>query len=307
MTLAIGVDGGGTLTRAVLIDGRGTELSRGGSSGAVVTAGAPEAAAKAVSEAVHAAAERGGVALPVGGLWAGLAGASLAAGRQTVAAELEAAGLAERVVVGTDVEAAFHDAFGQGPGILLIAGTGSIAWGRNATGAVVRVGGWGERLGDEGSGFAIGAGALRAIALADDGRGPATALRQLVLEHLSIDRTDGLIGWAATATKGAVAALAPLVSRASTADDPAAAAILATAVADLCLHLDTVLDRTGPWPEPPELVLWGGLIGHGGPLRDAVADAVDAYSVRLSSDDLDPAMGAAKLALATLSDARLDP
>lgn len=304
MTLVIGVDGGGTLTRAVIIDERGREISRGGSSGAVVTAGAPEAAAEAVSEAVHTAAERGGVVLPVDGLWAGLAGASLATSRQAVAAELEAAGLAERVVVGTDVEAAFHDAFGQGPGILLIAGTGSIAWARNTTGAVVRVGGWGERLGDEGSGFAIGAAALRAIAQADDGRAPATALRELVLERLSLDRPDGLIGWAATATKGAVAALAPLVSRASAEEDPVAAAILTTAVADLCLHLGTVLERTDPWPEPPELVLWGGLIGDGGPLRGPMTEALAGFSVRLSSGEVDPAMGAAKLALAALSEVR---
>jgi glucosamine kinase len=301
VTLVIGIDGGGTLTRAVIADERGKEVARAESPGAVASADAPGAAATAVSDAVRLTAERAGVVLPVDAMWAGLAGAGTSAARSAVARELQTATLARLVIVGTDVEAAFHDAFGRGPGILLIAGTGSIAWARNARGSVVRVGGWGERLGDEGSGHAIGIAALRAVARAADGRGRSTVLQSMILEHLALDGPDALIGWTGKATKREMAALVPLVSRAAAEGDPVAADILGTAVADLLEHLSTVLERAGPWPESPELVLWGGLLRGGGPLRTSVAEAASAYPVRLAAREVDPAMGAAKMALAQLS------
>jgi len=298
MTPVVGVDGGGTHTRAVIVDEEGRELGRAQSRGAVVSAESAGEAVRAVSEAVRAAAERAGATLPVRAMWAGLAGAGLEAAKLAVARELGAAGLAEGVVVGTDVEAAFHDAFGTGPGVLLIAGTGSIAWARSAAGEAVRVGGWGERLGDEGSGFAIGMEALRAVTRAEDGRGPRTALRGSLLERLGFDRVDALISWVAEATKGDVAGLVPLVTRVSAAGDEVAVGLLATAVADLSAHLGAVLERAGPWEQPPELVLWGGLLVSGGPLHADMVQAVAAHAVRLTGRDVDAASGAARLALA---------
>jgi glucosamine kinase len=301
VSFVVGVDGGGTRTRAVITDQNGMELARAEAPGAVVTADAPGDAVEAVSEAVRAAAERAGVGLPVDGMWAGLAGAGLNDVRAAVARELQAAQLATRVVVGTDVEAAFQDALGSGPGILLISGTGSIAWARHPTAGVIRVGGWGEGLGDEGSGYAIGMGALRAVAQAEDGRGPATALRDELLEHLSLKEPEGLVAWIAGASKGDVAALVPLVSRVAAGGDPGAAGILAAAVEDLTTHLRTVLERAGSWPEVPGLVLWGGLLGEGGPLRDALVAAAGHYPVQLMARDVDPPIGAAKMALAALA------
>lgn len=302
MTLVIGVDAGGTHTRAVIADAHGRELGRAEAPGVVVGAVPTGAAVRAVTQAVQRAAEGADVGLPVEGMWAGMAGAGSKAGRLTVARELTAAGLAQRVVVGTDVEAAYHDAFGVGPGILLIAGTGSIAWAHHPTEGVIRVGGWGEKLGDEGSGYAIGMGALRAVAHAEDGRGPETALRGDLLEHLEVGRPEGLIAWASSASKGDIAALAPLVARASEHGDQVASGLLSQAVEDLTAHLTTVLRRAGPWPEPPGLALWGGLLSDGGTLRTAATVAIADYPVRLVSSDLDPAMGAARMALSALSE-----
>lgn len=299
MTSFAGVDGGGTHTRAVIVDGEGRELARGEAGGAVVSAEAPGRSARAVAQAVRAAAERADVPLPVDVLWAGLAGAGTREARVAVTEELRPLGVAERVVVGTDVEAAFHDAFGQGPGVLLIAGTGSIAWARGASGEAVRVGGWGERLGDEGSGFAIGTAALRAVARAADGRGPGTLLVDAVLEGLALDRVDTLVPWAAKASKGDVAGLVPLVARAAAEGDAVAAGLLGEAVPALCDHLRAVLERAGPWPRPPELVLWGGLLSPGGALHEAMVEAVGAFPVRLRCGDIDPALGAARLARAS--------
>jgi glucosamine kinase len=290
--------------RAVITDEEGRELGRGEAEGAVVGVDSPETVAGRAARAARRAAEVAGTSLPVSALWAGLAGAGRDAGRLATERELRAMGLAAEVVVGTDVEAAFHDAFGSGPGILLIAGTGSIAWGRGETGEVIRVGGWGEQLGDEGSGYAVGMAALRAVTRATDGRGPATALTEQVLEHFSLARPEDLIEWIATAGKGDVAALIPLVAAASASGDAVARVIMDDAVADLLTHVATVLDRAGPWAHPPELVLSGGLLESGGPVREGVERAASMHAVRPSARGVDPEMGAASLALQRLQPPR---
>jgi len=300
----VGVDGGGTRTRAVILDDRGVELGRAEARGRVATAESPRGAAEAVAAAVRAAAERARVDLPGLVLWAGLAGAGRDDVRDAVRSELAGTGLARDVHVGTDVEAAFHDAFGDGPGLLLIAGTGSIGWGRAADGRIDRVGGWGERLGDEGSGYAIGLDALRAVVRASDGRDPATRMSPAVLAACGMEDASDLVGWIERAAKSDVAALVPIVVDAAARLDPAAAAIVERAVAALDRHVATLLERAGPHTEPLRLVLWGGLIAEGGPLRSAVREAVQRHALVLSDAGVDPPRGAARLALGLLAEAR---
>ena len=300
MSFVIGVDGGGTLTRAVIIDVRGLELGRAEAPGAVVSAGEPEAAAGAVAHAVRAAAERACVELPGAVLWAGLAGAGEARARLAVHELLEPARLAQQVVVGTDVRAAFEAAFPDGPGILLIAGTGSIAWARTPEGEVGRAGGWGQQLGDEGAGYAIGLGALRAVARAEDGREGATVMRDDVLRALALREPTDLIAWAASASKAEVAALVPIVVRAAATGDSAAQQILDEAARELARHVTALLDRLGPWRAPPPLLLWGGLIGEDGPLRERLSSELGPYDVELRGGAIDATMGAARLALRAL-------
>jgi N-acetylglucosamine kinase-like BadF-type ATPase len=250
---------------------------------------------------VRAAAEAAGVPLPLDALWAGLAGAGSEEERRAMSEALSAAGLAAQVSVGTDVEAAFHSAFGSGPGVLLLAGTGSVSWARGPSGETVRVGGWGERLGDEGSGYAIGLKALRAVVRAHDGRGATTRLTAGVLEAVGRDEAEQLVGWIASAEKGDVAALVPVVVSAEAVGDPVAREILVDAAAALRLHLEAILERAGPWPEPPDLVLWGGLLQEeGAPLRQAVERLVAELPLRLRPRRLDAALGAAHLALSGL-------
>jgi len=124
MTLVIGVDVGGTSAEGVVLDENGEEVARGTSSGAIVTLQDPDSAAAAVTNTVRSAAVDGEIRLPVSVLWAGLAGAGSQAARRIIEDKLSGTGLADTVQVGTDVEAAFFDAFGSGPGVLLIAGTG---------------------------------------------------------------------------------------------------------------------------------------------------------------------------------------
>ncbi|MDA0312722.1 MAG: hypothetical protein O2992_11485 [Gemmatimonadetes bacterium] len=293
----IGVEGGGTSTRAVVLDAQGTEVARAECPGAVVTAANPTDALKAVTQAARAAAERAGLDLPCAALWAGLAGAGRPDARVAMTDVLRSAGLAHTITVGTDVEAAFADAFGGGPGVMLIAGTGSIAWARDRTGVEYRVGGWGQHFGDEGGGHWIGVECLRCVAHGEDGRGPVTALRDVALAHACVAGPDQLIAWAGAATKSQIAGLAPLVVEAAAAGDPAARHVVARATEALRRHVSSVVHRSGPWAEPTQLALWGGLIWQGGPLRASLAQALTSLPVELLDRALDPPLGAARLAL----------
>ncbi len=291
----IGVDGGGTKTRAVVLDHDGREVGRAEGGPAIASARDPLGAAQAVAGVARAAAAAAGVQTPVEVVWAGLSGAGREAARSAVELELGRTGVARMVRVGTDVEAAFHDAFGHGPGILLIAGTGSIAWGRSESGREARVGGWGRHIGDEGSGYAIGVEALRRIARQADGRARETNLRKVILDHLRLAGPDDLVQWSADASKSQVAALAPVVTLAAEVGDEVAAEILARAVDELVGHVLTLLETLGPWHEPPHLALGGGLLQPGGPLRAAVERKVTEERLKVLARPLDGALGAAAL------------
>lgn len=304
MSVVVGVDGGGTRTRAVLIDERGRELGRAEHAGAVVTVNDPARAADAVTGAVRRAADRAGVELPVDAMWAGLAGAGNPAARDAVAAALRERALAERVVIGTDVEAAFHDGFGSGTGVLVIAGTGSIVWARDAVGRVHRVGGWGRVLGDEGSGHWLGIQGLRLVTRAEDGRAPATALRGAMLTALGLGAVDELVAWVDSAAKAEIAALAPIVVGIAGRGDEGAQRIVDAGIAALRGHVEAVLavmNVRGSGKPSPDVILWGGLLAGPGPLRGRMETALAQLGVTVVGRELDPPHGAARLALAARS------
>jgi len=97
-----------------------------------------------------------------------------------------------------DVDAAHLGAFAGRPGILILSGTGSMAWGRNSAGVSSRVGGWGDVIGDEGSSYWIGKAALGLVSQSFDGRAAPTMLAKAMFEHLQLDGSDpvnALGGW----------------------------------------------------------------------------------------------------------------
>ena len=301
LRIVIGIDGGGSRTRAVLVDETGLELARGEGDGAVVTERTSDEAVGAVVAAVRAATLDAGLRLPVDALWAGMSGAGAEPARRAVLRKLANAGLAKSAEVGTDVEAAFHDAFPDGPGVMLVAGTGSIAWARDERGRTGRVGGWGTYLGDGGSGYAIGMAALRRLVRAEDGREVPTMLRERLLARLSLPDPRDLVEWVAAAGKRDVAALVPVVAEAADEGDAVASAVLDEAVAELDAHVAAILDRMGPWSEPPGLALCGGLVWERGPLRARLVHALAGRPVEVLAREVDPPLGAARLALALLA------
>lgn len=142
---------------------------------------------------------------------------------------------ADHYLITHDAHIALVGATGGGPGIITIAGTGSIAFGRNAQGVTARAGGWGYIFGDEGSAFDIARQALRAILRHEEGWGPASSLLGLMLTATGTTCADELLHLCYTDRfpRERVAALAPLVDEAARAGDPVANEILGAAAQSL--------------------------------------------------------------------------
>ncbi len=268
----IGLDGGGTATRVAVADGSGRELVRRAGAAGLVDPRDPAASARRLSALVREAAAAAGVALPVSALCAGLAGTGAPDRRERVRDVLASEGVAEKVLVVPDGEVALEGALGGAPGVLLVAGTGSAAWGRGEDGATARCGGWGMVAGDEGSGYAIGRDALGAALQTADGRRPPGALLPELLDRLGLEEAAELAAWSGTAAKGDVAALSPLVIRLADAVDPAAEEIVSRAAGDLARHVHALVERLGPWSGPAGVVFHGGALGEEGLARRVEAE-----------------------------------
>jgi glucosamine kinase len=255
----VGVDGGGTHTTVVLADARGREILRSDGPPGIVDPRSPRRAAEVVAALVRESAAAAGMDLPAAALCAGLAGVEYPAERRAVADALREAGLARAVEVVTDGRIALEGALGAGAGILLIAGTGSVAYGRAEDGRTARCGGWGMVLGDEGSGYGIGRDALRAALQAADGRGPSTRLLEALLEGLRLPSAAGVPPWVGRAEKRDVAGLVPVVVRVAGEGDHVAAAVLRNAAHALADHAAALAARLAPWATPIPIVLHGGV------------------------------------------------
>lgn len=292
----IGVDGGGTRSRAVVGDGDGRELGAADGGPGLIDPRDPEGAVQAVAALVRAAATDADVELPARGLWAGLAGSGNEAARAAVEAGLLAAGLADAVVVDSDVVAAHAAAFGEGAGMLLVVGTGSVVRAVDPRGRVVRVGGWGALLGDEGSGYGIGLDGLRAVVRSEDGREPPTELGGALLSATGVAEVAALPAWAAQATKREIAALSVEVARVARSGDTVAARVVHRALGEVRAHLEAVLEGTAGWVGAPPIALVGGLVREGGPLREAVVEMGSELGCDVRLDEVVPERGALRMA-----------
>jgi N-acetylmuramic acid 6-phosphate etherase len=258
--LVLGIDGGGTKTVACLASG--DEILGRGSAGP----GNPRAAGFETAQANIAAAIAAAFAaarLPqtaVAAACFGLAGAGRASEQEQIAAWAVTRGIARQVKVTGDAEPILAAASSENAGVVLICGTGSLAWGRNAAGETARCGGWGYLMGDEGSGYAIALAGLRAAMRAADGRGPATELLPLFQNALAAKTPEELVGqvYGPEMTREKLAALAGVVFA---AQDPVAAGIVAAAAQDLRELVTTVAERLN-LPAGYSLALTGGVFMH---------------------------------------------
>jgi glucosamine kinase len=267
--IVIGVDGGGSKTRVIVADEAGTQLGEVVGPGSAVRPGHAEHSADVISTTVRdalASCEMTHVMPKV--LSVGVAGVGREPERQALWQALTSRELAEDVVIHTDISIALDDAFGEGPGVLLVSGTGSIAYGRGPSGQVARCGGWGPVCGDEGSGQWVGRRALSVVTASADGREPETALMGAVLTAAQVNEPHELIEWAAHATPAQLASLAPVVSSVADAGDLRANAIISLAVEELVLHVRTLSrELFGDERAATPLAFTGGMLTKGTTLR----------------------------------------
>jgi N-acetylglucosamine kinase-like BadF-type ATPase len=217
------------------------------------------------------------------------------AGRQLEQDELQTAlagqRLAWRTIVTTDADLACAAAFGGGPGILLIAGTGSIAIARNSDGSTRRYGGLGWRMGDLGSGYWIGRRALEAVGAMHDGLGPVTHLAEALCTAAHVPGIAGLVRWSVKATVAEVAALTPSVLGCADDGDPVAIGIRDAAAE----HLAELAVVAGAHQAP--VALSGGLLGHNRGLRERLIAVLEkGPGVSVVRRAIDPCRGAPVLA-----------
>jgi glucosamine kinase len=267
MAMLIGADVGGSKTAVGVSEG-GAVLARADGPGAAVRPGRALASAGMIAEVVRRAlASVGRLSGDV--LLVGAAGAGRDPERSELAKALRGESLATRVEVTTDVELALAGAFHSGPGIVVSAGTGSIAVGRDAKGARWRIGGYGWQMGDEGSGYAIGRAALGAVSRAHDGRSPRTALTDRVLAATRCADFDSVVRWAAGASPSEIASLAPHVLEVAAQGDPLAQGIADYAARELSQLAICLRPQIEAVP-PIGVALTGGLLAPDRPLRRAV-------------------------------------
>jgi len=262
--------------------------------------GGAEQSAAVILDVARRAATQAQVSLPATAALVGAAGAGRAPEREALAAAIAAAGIAERVDVRGDIEVALAAAFDNAPGILINAGTGSIAYARTADGRLHRAGGHGWQLGDEGGGYWLGRRALAAAARAHDGLEESSTLLERLLVAHGLQTFDDLIRWTATATPAQVAALAPHVLNAAREGEIVAQRIVADAAVELG-QLVRVLTRHFSGKEPIKIATTGGLLRPGSPLLTALRLklAADSPRARLSESGspVDSPVGALRLAV----------
>ena len=188
----VGVDGGGTKTEAVIMDANLRVIGDGHAGPSnplrVGIAGAAAAVREAIDDACDSAKLRRGdlIAAQIG-----LAGARRRELRERMRETLMPLGVGEIEVV-TDADIALYGATDGAPGLVVIAGTGSICCGINARHKRCCAGGWGPLAGDEGGGAWLARRALRAVAYASDGRGPETSLTDHALSYFHVTSADDL-------------------------------------------------------------------------------------------------------------------
>jgi len=292
----LGADAGGSHS-SVVIGSPKKILGRADGPGAAMRPGGAARSAAVLAETARRAAAQAGLDLPVERAVVGAAGAGRAQEQAELAAALVEAGVARQVRVLADGEVALATAFGAGPGILVNAGTGSIAYARDPAGEVHRAGGYGWQLGDEGGGYWLGRRALDVAARSQDGRGEGSTLLARLLGALGLQHFDDLVRWSATATAAQMAALAPHVLNAAREGEGLARQAVDDAAREL-VELAATLARHFPGTGPVPVAIAGGLLLPQSPLTTAFRERLGTAlkRARLVPDRIDSAVGALKLA-----------
>ncbi len=295
----LGIDAGGTKTVALLADADGRILGEGRAGAAnLQTEGELE-----VEKILHTVIEHAtdGRQVTPAAVCLGMAGVDRQDDAQIIRDVMRRLGFRSNTLIVNDALIALVAGAGDSPGVVLISGTGSIASGVSAHRVAARAGGWGPTLGDEGSGYWIGRGALAAVMRESDGRGPRTALTGLVLRHFSLSRPEGLVAEIYHQPKGRrdIAALGAVVDQARADGDPVAIEIMNHAADELALAAASVISRLEMRGDQFPVLLAGGMLKESAWLAADVRARMAEVAPRATVAPLtqEPAVGAVRLAI----------
>ena len=303
MAFFLGIDGGGTATRALLCDAGGRVLGTGRGGVANHLHAGWAGAADSVQAATAAAFAAAGLApAPCAAAFLGMAATASDEARQRwrkTALELGLAATETAIGVDHDIRIALAGGLAGRPGIALIAGTGSSCYGRTAEGTTWQAGGWGSILDDGGGGYWLGLRAVGAAIRAQDGRGPTTALHDRVLARLQVSNLREIVTRLhdGTLVRHEMARLAEDVMACAAADDAAAQELLARGAGELAAMVRAVAGKLFP-AAACEVVFAGSTATAPtfAPLITA-ALACKVPTARVVPAELSPVAGAALLAL----------
>ena len=296
----LGIDAGGTKTLCLLADAHGAVVSEGRGPGANLhVAGESGVEATLLDVVGQAIRDRG---ITPAAVCVGIAGVDRDDEARAIRAIVHRICPGARALVVNDALIALVAGAHDAPGIVIIAGTGSITYGRNRSGEAARAGGWGHMVGDEGSGYWIGREAVAAVMRAADGRGPSTRLTAEILAHFNVADVSRLpkIVYDRDVPRVNVAARGPIVQRVAEFRDAVALRILDRAAEELVIAARSVSSRLEMYGESFTFYLAGGAFQVVPRLVDELARRLVevAPGSRVERLSQEPATGAVWLALA---------
>ena len=262
MHYVLGFDGGGTKTECVLMNSADQVLARTYAGPSNPSRIGVESAVRAVEESADLALRDAGLERSaIAAIGAGLAGTAKPDMKERVRCALQKSFAGATVTVLTDLDVALA-AVGEGPAIILVAGTGSAAMGRNARNEMWRAGGYGRGVSDQGSAFDIGRRAVAAAAQERAKVGKDTSLGRLILARLGLVEWQAVQHRAQTMPDEIYPPIFPVVAAAADAGDATARELLRGAANELGLLIGEVADRLDLRGKEFALVKIGGMIGR---------------------------------------------
>jgi len=308
MTYFLGVDGGASKTAALVTDEEGRGLGDGVAGPSNHLRVGIETAARNIERAVNKALVAADVASrEIVWTYCGIAGADHPAHREEVVDSLSIFFPRGNFTVDNDARIALTGAVGFGAGVVVIAGTGSVAFGRNNDGDEWRAGGWGPTIGDEGSGFAIAKGGMAAVLRAYDGRGPETAMTEALRREFQLEPRDlPRFVYASTTHADDIARYGKLVIDAADAGDAVARAIIADASRELAACVLAVARRLKLIGRAFPVAYVGGVFNAGDTILNGMRDAIaaEAPEAQIAAPLCTPVEGAARMAIRAANNPR---
>jgi len=295
MRYVLGIDAGGTKTVGLLADETGRVVAEARGTGANLQTHGELEVEKVFDGILEAVGARGEIAA----VCLGIAGVDRPRDEEVIRGILRRLGYRETARVVNDAAIALVAGAEERVGIVILAGTGSIAYGADREGHTARSGGYGFLLADEGSGYWLGHQALRAAVRSADGRGPQSALAGLVFESLGVGSVAEMVPvvYEKGLPKFRIAAHAGLVQQASDRGDAVATALLEEAALELSLAARAVAQRISLGGGPYRVVLAGGVFKACPSLPGRIERCLGLPGAELVPLRVEPAQGAVALAL----------